>query len=119
MEKMSANQIRTVQEHLQTKRISGKHVNCVCKIGHGRLCGQIICRDGNVYLKTKDVNVVRKKMENEGYIPKSNKDGVGSAWANPSITNTECIPMPNQRRALQPFKRGNKVFHLQVALATA
>lgn len=118
MEKMSANQIRTVKEHLGTDKIANRHVNCVCKIGRGRFHGQVIYKDGDFYLKSKDIGVVRKAMEKEGYTSKVNKDSVGSAWANPSLVNTNCVPMPNQTRALQPFKRGKTVFHLKVAIAT-
>lgn len=120
MEKMSANQVRTVKDHLRTQNIEDRHVNCVCRIGHGRLCGQVVCKDGNFYLQSKDIKVVRMAMKKEKYVPKGNKDGVGSAWSNQNIVDTtNCAVMPNQRETRQPFKRGDKIFHLKVAPATA
>ena len=125
LEKMSADEIRQARSHLGTDEIRNRHINYTCRRGGKKMFGLVHFINNTFYLQTKELRQVMEAMEKEGYRPKINKDGVGTAWgAQPTdqqVTQPKTLTLLNEHhenrpaRAGQPIKRGAKTFYVSAA----
>lgn len=126
-EKMSADEVREAQKHLGTDRIQRRHINCTCRRGGRKMFGLVHHIRGSYYLQTKKIDLVKEAMENEGYRPQINKDGVGTAWgaepAEQQVTKPKPLMLMEEQqenrpvRTGQPIKRGTKTFYVSTTAA--